>query len=413
MTVRSSDVSIAFPFRQLAPCVRARDHAVRLSHRNPRPEETVPSLLRAQDALGANGQPRLGRSLADRYTLLASLGAGGTGTVYRARDMLADGAAREVAVKILHRNGAFDAATKARFVREAWANGVLASPHTVRVLGCGETASGELFLVMELLEGETLGARLERVGRLDVSHAIDLAQQALRALAEAHEKGLVHRDLKPDNLFLTPRANGDLLKVLDFGVATMSDDLPTDGTATVFGTPRYMSPEQALGRPADARSDLYSLGVILYQCLAGRPPFAGDDAIEVMAHHVAAAPPPLSEVAEGIPPAIGAIIMRTLAKAPSARPVSAVALSEELTQALHAERAATHAGRPLVWVFGIAAAAVLGGMSVFGLLHRTFAPTRGSISRGARAPAAGAAIPEADSTRQHAPEVVPSTERGP
>ena len=151
---------------------------------------------------------------------------------------------------------------------------------------------------MELLEGESVGTRLKRQGRMRAQDAVRVARHALFSLAEAHEKGIIHRDLKPDNLLLTRAADpahGEICKVLDFGIAKIKSEhgalnaLETQA-GTVFGTPRYMSPEQAQGKPLDERSDLYALGVVLYHMLVGKPPFVDDDAIVVMARHIKTTP---------------------------------------------------------------------------------------------------------------------------
>jgi eukaryotic-like serine/threonine-protein kinase len=286
----------------------------------------------------------LGLTVAGRFTVLARLGAGSMGTVYRARQ---EGTGRDVALKILRGERAYDASSKARFEREARANSVLASPYTVTVFDFGVAEDGSLFLAMEMLEGESLGHRLRREKRMSPREAVRFSREALLSLAEAHRKGIIHRDIKPDNLFLAraPADDGsnvsEICKVLDFGIAKVVRDeggvdaLQTQA-GTVFGTPRFMSPEQAQGKPLDARSDLYSLGIILYQMLTGRPPFEDEDAVIVMAQHIKSPPPPMAEVAPdaNVPPALEQVVLCALSKDPAHRPASAEQFVQMLEQAL-------------------------------------------------------------------------------
>jgi serine/threonine-protein kinase len=316
------------------------------------PEDNY-ALVAAEALADADGDPFLGTTIAGRYVVLARVGAGSMGTVYRARQ---EAMRRDVALKILRSDRALDAQAKARFTREARAMSLLTSPHTVTVFDFGEIpeppprpgefASGgaSLYLAMEMLDGESLGQRLKRLRRVRVDDAVIITRQALLSLAEAHDKGVIHRDLKPDNLFLTKAPSGDvtdLCKVLDFGIAKLvTDNLHVDAletqAGTVFGTPRYMSPEQAQGKALDSRSDLYALGVLLYQMLVGRPPFVDDDAVVVMARHIKTIPvPPLDAAPDlGIPRALSDLVIRALAKDPKDRPPSAREFIAELDRAM-------------------------------------------------------------------------------
>jgi len=308
------------------------------------------SLVGLREMAEAVGDPMLGRTLDGRFTVLARLGAGSMGTVYRARQ---HAMGREVAIKILRSDRAVDDSAKGRFLREARANSLLVSPHTVTVFDFGQTASGELFLAMELLLGESLGQRLTRVGRMPANEAVDTVRQALRSLSEAHAKGIIHRDLKPDNLFFARVATGghteEIVKVLDFGVAKMMGDVGEPINAvetqagTVFGTPRYMSPEQAQGKALDGRSDLYSLGVILYHMLTGRAPFTDDDAVVVMARHIKTPAPRATSVCPEarIPPDLDAFLVRLLSKEPADRPFDAEAMMQEIAKLDESGLAAT------------------------------------------------------------------------
>ncbi|MBX3232426.1 MAG: serine/threonine protein kinase [Labilithrix sp.] len=302
----------------------------------------------------------VGRTLEGRYTITARMGSGSMGTVYRAKQ---HAMGREVAIKILRGDRAVDDSAKARFLREARANSLLASPNTVTVFDFGQSESGEFYLAMELLEGESLGQRLSRLGRIPVPLAVDCARQTLRSLSEAHAKGIIHRDLKPDNLFFarmltsatasSPAGDGheEIVKVLDFGIAKMvrggsvdsSLDVVETQAGTVFGTPRYMSPEQAQGKPLDARTDLYSLGVILYQMLTGRPPFTDTDAVVVMARHIKSVPKRPNEAVPdaNIPKELEDVVMRSLSKLPEDRQASADIFAGELLAALEAQGALT------------------------------------------------------------------------
>ena len=284
--------------------------------------------------------PWIGHTVAGRYHVERKLGSGGMGTVYRATQA---GLGRPVAVKLLKPEVAFDQATVTRFQREAKAMSRLEHPNTVKVFDFGRTEDGTLFFAMELLQGEVVTGLLERQRVVSPLRVIEIGTQALSSLHEAHTTGLVHRDLPPDNIYLA-RVEGHpdpVVKVLDFGIAKIFDgenqfDQLETQAGTVFGTPRYMSPEQAQGKSLDPRTDIYTVGVLLYQLLTGSPPFVDDDAIVVMAKHIKEKPKPILEVTEGrpIPERLASAVMRALAKKPEERWQTA----EEFAQALAACR---------------------------------------------------------------------------
>jgi len=290
--------------------------------------------VRAEDWEVARDDPNLGRTVAGRFTILARIGTGSMGTVYRAEQA---SVGRAVALKILKGDLTRDPEIVTRFEREAKATGTLRSPHSVVVYDHGRTEEGQLFIAMELLEGELLTNALAREGALPVARTVSLLTQILRSLSEAHGHGIVHRDLKPDNIFLAKVTGNEVVKIVDFGIAKIVhgdrkvDALETQA-GTVWGTPAYMSPEQAQSRPLDARSDLYAAGVIAYQMLTGKPPFEDDDAVVVMARHIKTEPKPPSEMRPdlAIPESLERVVMRVLEKDPDARPASADAFIAEL-----------------------------------------------------------------------------------
>jgi len=284
--------------------------------------------------------PLLGTTLLGRYRILERIGAGAMGAVYRAEQV---GLQRPVALKVLKKQGDTSADVAARFEREARAMSALAHPNTVRVYDFGSTEHGLLFLAMELLEGQLATDRLGGSEELPASDAIVWTQQVLRSIGEAHAKGIVHRDIKPDNIFLA-RVEGEtdpMVKVLDFGIAkAVGGDHKLDQfetlDGTVFGTPRYMSPEQAQGKPIDHRSDLYAVGIVLYELLVGEPPFVDRDAVVVMAKHIREQPPPLRRAAplRSLPASLQRVLDRALAKTPEARFQSAEDFDRALARCL-------------------------------------------------------------------------------
>jgi len=269
----------------------------------------------------ASPDPLLGRTVADgRYQVLALLGVGGMGTVYRA---LQHPLERQVALKLIHRELATNETIVARFEREMRMTASIEHPHTVRVYDFGRI-DGQPFLAMEYLAGRSLRAVLDGGGALPVDRLAAIGLQIAKALRAAHQAGIVHRDLKPDNVLLVDGyGERDFVKVLDFGIARPLEQEAGFQTMSgaIIGTPAYMSPEQVTGAPVDARSDLYALGVMLFEMATGAPPFAGSTTALLIAQAQQAAPS--LDGFNAIPAEVRALIARLMEKDPAARPASA------------------------------------------------------------------------------------------
>jgi serine/threonine-protein kinase len=263
-----------------------------------------------------------------RYRLRHRLASGGMGDVWAAYH---PGLKRDVAVKVLRVDAQErSAGAVTRFEREVRATAELQYPNTVRVFDYGTTEDGLCYYVMELLEGETLRSHVDRLGPLPPARAVHIMGQAARAIGEAHERGIIHRDIKPENLFLTSLGGEhDFVKVIDFGIAKVnSAHVTMTRTGWVLGTPEYMSPEVAVGKVADPRSDVYALGAVLYFLLCGRPPFVGENAGRLFFAHATETPlPPSAHVGRALPEDLEALVMRALHKDPDERFSSASELA--------------------------------------------------------------------------------------
>jgi serine/threonine-protein kinase len=267
---------------------------------------------------------------------------GGMGAVYRGKHVLMD---KTVAIKVLKPSLAGDDAVVARFSREAKAASKISHPHAVSVTDFGEAENGIVFLVMEYLDGRTLKEVIASDGPLKLNRALNIVRQVAGALDAAHSQGVIHRDLKSDNIMLVHHDGDEWSKVLDFGIAKIlqpHDKSESDITHAnlVVGTPQYMSPEQcSLSGALDARSDVYSLGIILYEMLAGRVPFAGESATVIMMKQVQDPAPSVLAARPDLPEAVGGVIGKALAKQPIDRYQSAGELSSDLVKAASVETA--------------------------------------------------------------------------
>ncbi len=287
--------------------------------------------------------PLIGRLLEERYQVASFIREGGMAQVFCG---LSEQEPHHVAIKVVHPELARDPEIVARFLREAQIASRLTHPNIVRVLSVGEDQD-MLYLVMELLFGDDLSARVKQRGTFSVLRSVEIAAQVLAALHHAHQQGVIHRDIKPENVMLCRQPDApaiETVKVLDFGIAKVLDQkkdlaFPVDAPTAVrsvltrvgalVGTPTYISPEQGRTEPVDHRADLYSVGVLLYELLCGRPPFTGETALQIVARHVHEAPPRLSDMVQ-LPNDLEALVLRALAKSPADRPASAQEFGAEL-----------------------------------------------------------------------------------
>src|SRR4029078_304511 len=272
--------------------------------------------------------------IAGRFRIEREIGIGGMGTVYLATHL---GLERPVAVKIIKREFAGDQDVADRFLREARTMAKLRHPHAAMIFDAGNLPDGRHFIIMEFVEGETLSQALAREGRFSASRSVQIATQVCDVLEEAHRLGIIHRDLKPSNIMLSERG----VCVLDFGVAKVlassaeaTATHASTGSGQIVGTPRYMSPEQCLGQRVGARSDLYSLGVLLYEMLAGRPPFIDPMQSALLVKQATAAPPPLPRLRHDLPRSLALAVHTLLAKRPEDRPRTAASAKGLLERSL-------------------------------------------------------------------------------
>jgi serine/threonine protein kinase len=285
----------------------------------------------------------IGRDIEGKYRINGKVGAGGMGTVYRAQRILIGD---EVAIKVLHSQHVSEPQATARFRREAQAAARLKHPNAVSVYDFGVSSDGLVYLVMELVEGQSLRHIIRRQGPLTPSATADIITQACAALDEAHRNNIIHRDLKPDNIIVNASINGLRVKVLDFGIAKLRDLTAGNLTQTgsVMGTPHYMSPEQCLGEELDHRSDVYSLGIVLYEMLAGVVPFNSPISTAVVVQHVNQTPPSLRAVNLSISADLEKVVLHALEKKREARPQTAGTLADEVNGALHSYAVAPPSG---------------------------------------------------------------------
>lgn len=263
----------------------------------------------------------VGQTLGGRYILIEVVGTGGMGTVYRGRHVIIE---RPVAVKVLSRQFSVVKDVRERFYREARIATRIRHPNVLDVIDLGETETELLYLVMELLDGETLASRLAKSGPLPFQSILDVFIEACDGLGAAHEVGIIHRDISPSNLFLVAPGQQTgrpvRVKILDFGIAFMKSEPRITKPGQVLGTPYYIAPEAVRGEAATVASDVYSLGATIYEATCGSPPFEADSYADILMMHMTDDPPPLGERREGVPPKLWDLVAACLRKQPRERP---------------------------------------------------------------------------------------------
>lgn len=273
-------------------------------------------------------KPEIGQLYGGRYRLQSLIATGGMGEVWHAYDEVI---LRDVAIKILKQEYLGDPGFLERFRTEARLAAMVNHEGIANIFDYGED-SGSAYLVMELVPGESLAKIIERDKTVPVEKVLDIISQTSRALQAAHERGLIHRDIKPGNLLITPDHQ---VKITDFGIARVADQVSLTATGQVMGTVQYLAPEQATGKPATAATDIYALGVVAYEALSGKRPFTGSSQMEIAMAHINDAPPPLPET---IDPAVRTLIMRSLAKNPEQRQANALTFAVEAEALMRAPR---------------------------------------------------------------------------
>ncbi|HTE52685.1 MAG TPA: serine/threonine-protein kinase, partial [Kofleriaceae bacterium] len=349
------------------------------------------------------------------YEIVELIGAGGMGSVYRARYPMID---RQVAIKVIASHLCRDPGVVQQFVIEARAANQIANRHVVDIHTLGTLPDGRPYLVMQLLRGQTLTQRLG-YGALDLDEAVPILEQIAEAMEAAHAVPIVHRDLKPDNIFLEDVSNGPQVKILDFGIARlMGEATPAEaaeaeeaqrsrGSVVLVGTPHYMAPEQARANLVGTPADLYALGLIAFEMVAGRPPFAAESAADVMIAHLQATPPQLKSIRPDVPEGLDELVERLLAKDPSDRPTATEVRAS--LRALYARRSYPRSVPAVALPFGerarlwwqrprnrllLAAPVVVGGVV---LIASLFVGGGGRGERGAASRPTGAAATAASS----------------